>query len=99
MLEANIILSIAEVKYNKNGTKPKPHHTMSTLKTNLKSLRKKLPKGTVGAIARRRKISAEYVRRVLRGEAIRLDVIQDAIEAVEKEQLKLSRIKKAITQL
>lgn len=72
---------------------------MKTLKTDLKRLRKSLPKGTVSVIAKRRRLSAEYVRRVLRGDAIRLDIIQDAIEAVEKDKAAREKIKQKITQL
>lgn len=96
---ANIFISIAEVIYNKNGTLPNSKPKMTTLKKNLKRLRKTLPKGTVKLIAKRHKISQEYVRRVLRGDAVRLDIIQDAINAAEKEKQKVERIKKLITQL
>lgn len=72
---------------------------MTSLKSGLKRLRKSLPKGTVSLIAKRRRLSAEYVRRVLRGDAIRLDIIQDAIEAVQKDKAAREKIKQKITQL
>lgn len=72
---------------------------MNISKTKLRKLRESLPISAVSTIAKRRKITPQYVRMVLRGESFRVDVIEDAIEIAAEEKKKSRKAEKAITQL